>query len=447
MPPVESLDPDENPARELDKAIQAHDVSAMRRILSSSPALRSTINDPMPDGSFGKTALLAVVQRSHEGMVDALLEFGADINQKSHWWAGGFGVLDEASPEFAPFLIARGARLEPPAAARLGMIDALKSMIAADAAAVHTRGPDGQMALHDASTIEIAQLLLDHGADIDALDVDHESTPAQYMLRVTQPRHYPRDRKDIARFLVAHGCRTDILLAAALGDLPLVRRHLDANPESIRTRVDDECFPKRNPDAGGTIYIWTLGKNRTAHSVAKEFGHDDVFQFLMEHTPDDLRLSIACELGDERSFEQLIGQNPNFATTLSDQEKRKLPDAAENNNADAVRLMLKAGWPVDAHGPQGVTALHWASFHGNASMVREILTHHPPIDAKDHGYNSTALGWACYGSLNSWYRDTGDHAGTVEALLLAGASAPKMEEVTASEAVRHVMARFGVATA
>ncbi len=72
---------------------------------------------------------------------------------------------------------------------------------------VHARGGDGQTPLHFASTVEIAEFLLAHGADMDALDVDHESTPAQYMLRVEHVRHYPRDRQDVARYLVSRGCR------------------------------------------------------------------------------------------------------------------------------------------------------------------------------------------------------------------------------------------------
>jgi len=41
--------------------------------------------------------------------------------------------------------------------------------------------------------------------------VDHESTPAQYMLRVQQKRRNPRNRQEVARYLVSRGCRTDIL--------------------------------------------------------------------------------------------------------------------------------------------------------------------------------------------------------------------------------------------
>ncbi len=433
-----------NPGLALAKAIVAHDAGEMRRLLQSSAALRAAINEPMVDGSFGETALIAVVQRTNRAMADVLLEFGADINQKSHWWAGGFGVLDQTSVEFAPYLIERGARLEAPAAARLGMIDELRAMIAADPAVVHMRGPDGQMALHQASTLEIARLLLDHGADIDARCVDHESTPAQYMLRVTMTRHFPRDRQDIARELVARGCHTDILMASALGDRALVRKHLDADPESIRTRVSDQYFPKRNPESGGSIYIWVLGKHRTAHTVARDFGHEDIYRLLMDRTPRDMRLAIASEVGDEATFRDVLAEHPNLVAHLSEDERRKLADAAENNNLAAVRLMLSAGWPVDAYGgANGATALHWAAFHGNAAMVKEILRYGPTVDILEHSYGMTPLGWAAYGSENGWHRDTGDYAAAVEALIQAGAkSPPDMEDFTATEAVRRVIERY-----
>jgi hypothetical protein len=116
---------------------------------------------------------------------------------------------------------------------------------AADPDVVHARGGDGQTPLHFASTVEVAEFLLANGAEIDARDVDHESTPAQYMLRVEQKRHYPRDRQDVARYLVARGCRTDILMAAALGDADLVRRHLDADAGCIRL--------SKRPDAAKTL--------------------------------------------------------------------------------------------------------------------------------------------------------------------------------------------------
>jgi hypothetical protein len=110
-------------------------------------------------------------------MLDVLHEAGADINAKSRWWAGGFGLLHGAAPDLAAYAIQRGAIVDIHAAARLGLFEKLRELIIADPALVHERGGDGQTPLHFASTIEIAAFLLDHGADIDARDVDHESTP------------------------------------------------------------------------------------------------------------------------------------------------------------------------------------------------------------------------------------------------------------------------------
>jgi len=122
--------------------------------------------------------------------------------------------------------------------------------------------------------------------------------------------------------------------------------------------------------------------------------------------------------------------------TLSETDQRKLPNAAQNNNAKAVQLMLEAGWPVDAPGEMGATALHWAGFNGNAEMTREILRFHPTLEVKSREYEGTPLGWAIYGSGNGWHRDTGDFVGTVRALREVGSVVPPhAEELEPSEAV------------
>ena len=46
-----------------------------------------------------------------------------------------------------------------------------------------------------------------------------------------------------------------------------------------------------------------------------------------------------------------------------------------------VHLMLGAGWPVNARGKHGATALHFAAWHGNLEMVRHIMERRPPIEA------------------------------------------------------------------
>src|SRR5580658_9359837 len=428
------------PAEALTAAIRDQGAQRVRELLESHPELRAKINEPLPNYGFGQHALFAAAQRSDRATIDVLLDAGANIHKRTEWWAGGFGVLDDCDPGLVDFLVERGAVIDAHAAARLGMISTLTELVAADQNVVHARGGAGQTPLHFASTVEIAQFLLDHGAEIDALDVDHESTPAQHMLRVEQKRHYPRDRQDVARYLVSRGCRTDLLMATALGDVNLVRHHLDTDPACIRMNVSEAWFPKKDPRAGGTIYIWMLGANRTAHVVARDFGHEQVFELLMERTPEDLKLALACALGDEAAFQEFLSKHPDAARTLSEAEARKLPDAAQNNNTNAVRLMLEAGWPVNTQGEMGATALHWAGFNGNAEMAREILRFQPSLELKSREYEGTALWWGLYASGSGWRRNTGDFVGTIQALLEAGAILPPhAEELEPSEGVLEML--------
>ena len=400
----------EEPAAELTRAVRSGDVSAARRLLEQYPELRAGLDLPMHDGHFGATLLIAAVHTGNRAMVELLLGAGADINQRSHWWAGSFGVLDDEN-ELVPWLIDRGARVDAYAAARHGMMDRLGQILEADPGAARMRGGDGQTPLHVARTVEIAAYLLEHGAEIDALDVDHESTPAQYLVR---------DRPEVARFLVSRGCRTDLLLAAALGDLALARRHLDQDPGTIRLSVSLEDFPKRDSRAGGTIYIWTLGWNKTPHLVAREFGHPVMFQFLMERSPETLQLAMALELGDDAAAQRLMASRPDLVRSLGEAERRRLPAAAVDNDLPAVRRLLAAGWPLDARANEGATALHWAAFHGNAEMVAEILRYGPDRTLRDLTYDGTALNWARYGAEHGWHPEDGDYPATIEALRSTG---------------------------
>ena len=428
------------PAEALTAAIRAQDAARVAELLDRHPDLRAHIDEPLANYGHGQHALFAAVQRSDRATIDVLLRAGADIRKRTEWWAGGFGVLDDCDPSLVDFLVERGAVIDAHAAARLNMPAELRELIAADPHVVEARGADGRTPLHFAATVEIAEILLAAGAEIDALDVNHESTPAQHMIRVFQKRHYPQDRQVVARFLISRGCRTDILMAAALGDADLVRRHLEADPGSIATSASDEWFPKHDPRSAGTTYIEAIGNGRTAHAAARDFGHEGVFQLLMQHTPQELKLALACELGDENAFREYMAMHPDAVQSLSDEQRRKLPDAARNHNTKAVRLMLEAGWPVDTRGEMGATALHWAAFGGDADTAREILKFHPPLELKSLKEPGTPLEWALFGSGNGWSRETGDFVGTVKALIEAGAVVPShAEALEPSDAVLELL--------
>ena len=176
------------PAEALKAAVCESDATRVLELLGGYPELGEKIDDPLPDYGFGEHALFAALQRSDRATIDVLLRAGANVRKRTEWWAGGFGVLDDCDPSLVEFLTERGAELDAHAASRLGMLPKLRQLVEADSGVVHARGGDGQTPLHFASTVEVAEFLLTNGADIDARDIDHESTPAQYMLRVGQKR-------------------------------------------------------------------------------------------------------------------------------------------------------------------------------------------------------------------------------------------------------------------
>jgi hypothetical protein len=154
-------------------AVQEGDLDAVRRRLETDSELRARINAPL--FAFKQTA--RHVAAGNLAMLDLLLAHGADLNVKSSWDQGGFGILETVTPEQAAPLIARGATIDVWAAANLGMGAELRSLIDADPALVNAKGGDGKRPLHYARKVELARFLLEHGAEIDALDDDPHSTP------------------------------------------------------------------------------------------------------------------------------------------------------------------------------------------------------------------------------------------------------------------------------
>src|SRR2546426_208440 len=132
-------------------AVQKRDAASLRTLLAAHPEVRAGIDQPI----FGAAAPAIVHCRNDRAMVDVLLEVGANINARSDWSPGGFGVLDGTDPEQAAWLIERGAIVDIHAAAGLGMFDKVKEWLAKDPSLVHAPGGDGQRPLHFARTKEI----------------------------------------------------------------------------------------------------------------------------------------------------------------------------------------------------------------------------------------------------------------------------------------------------
>jgi ankyrin repeat protein len=392
----------------LHDALCRHDANEVRRLLQANPDLRQRINEPL--FAFNSPAIVAYA--GDAAMVQVLLEAGADPNRRSEWWAGPFHALYSATGEAADRLIAAGAVMDACAAAHLDRPDVLKAMIAADPGRVHERGGDGQTPLHFAASTRVIDVLLDAGADIDARDVDHRSTPAEWMLKQKRGA----GRYDLAKYLVARGATADIFMTAALGHTDRARELLESNPALVDLRTGRGEYGEK-PPSSYHIYFWTIGDGLTALSVAAQFEHRDTLDAMLSYASATQRLLAACRQGDRALALSIVGQSPDIIASLTQDEQRTLADAAWGGNAEAVALMLDLGFDPKVTGQDSGTPLHLAAWEGSPETVAVILRH-PDAPAllaiRDAHYNGTPLDWCRHGSVHG--NRSRDHAG-VERLL------------------------------
>jgi ankyrin repeat protein len=387
------------------EAVRRGDVAGTRQLLMAGH-VRAAVNAPMFD--FGQRA--AHVAARNEAMLATLIAAGADLDLKSAWENGPYTVLDNASEETAHFLLAHGATLTPNVAARLGWIDRLRGLLDADASLVHTRGGDGQQPLHQASTVAIADLLIERGAEIDARCIDHHSTPAQYALG---------DRPEVCRYLLARGATPDIFMAARLGDVDLARRLVETDPSCVAARVNEPGYAAVPPF---NIYCWSLGFGLSPHAVAMRAGHRDVAALLDERSPVRVRLINALLAADEGEASALLAAHPSLLSSLSAEDHGQLALAIFHERYAAAALMLRLGFDPAAPGIDGGTALHAACWVGNVAMVDQLLARGGvPLDTRDPVHHGPPIGWAAFGSVHR--RAAGsDYPAVIDRLVAAGAN-------------------------
>ncbi len=366
-------------------AIELGDADELRRVVARFPRLQARLDEPL--FSFNRPALLAA--KDSPALLLALLDLGADINARSAWQRGSYGVLDDAKPEIAEMLLERGARLDIHSAAQLGKVDAVQAFLRADSALVEAREPDGKFPLHCASRPEIVDLLLDGGADIDARDIDHVSTAAQYSIKESA----------VLRRLVERGCELDIFMAAALGDIALIDRALAAAPDSLHghaptmigeTSAESGYFYPPPPTGSAHIYTWSLGFGWSVPYTAWQLGHLTARDYILEKLPLADQAAEACVRGETELALVLAAKCSARELTLSPKKVdlvagRRLgirnlrfadggdaPDNAERVVA-SLTAYLKAGFDPSAPAYWGFTPLHWAAWLGHADAVRVLL--------------------------------------------------------------------------
>ena len=180
--------------------------------------------------------------------------------------------------------------------------------------------------------LSLMELLIDRGATIDG---PHGGSAVNACLH--------NGRGDAARFLAGRGARLDLEGAAGVGRLDIVKSFF---------RDDGSLKSAATPEQMKDAFAW-----------ACEFGRTDVVDFLLQKGMD-------------------------AGTSLRH---------------------------------NGQTGLHWAAFGGHAATVKLLLERGAPVNAKDDSFGGTALEWALY----AWGKKAEEEAGhyeVVATLVRAGAT-------------------------
>jgi ankyrin repeat protein len=417
---------------EVHEVFARRDARTLRRLLEQHSVLRDRINDHV--FAFDAPALVACA--ADEAMVEVLLDFGADPNRKSSWWAGGFHPLHAATQRTAQLLMEAGAVVDACSAAHLDRLDDLRTLIASDPQCVHMRGGDGQTPLHFARSVAAVDLLLAAGADIDARDLDHRGTPAEWMLH----QRRGAGRYALADYLVSRGASVDLFLAAALGLTDRARKLLDADPDLLAQRTGQGAYGEQ-PPGSHHIYFWTIGSGRSPLDTAAQFEHKETQAAMRRYASPVQHFVSAARAGDETTARALLRERPSLVSEMNPRDHRALADAAWAADATAVALMIALGFDPHVTGHDSGSALHCAAWQGSVECVRAILNHPRAPDlvhTKEARYGATALGWCCHGSLHGPPRR--DHA-TIARLLIEAGAQPGPDTTDASDAVLRVLSR------
>lgn len=307
-------------------ASRAGDRVAAARVLAGSPEL-ARVTGPHPIWGGEPTALHVAVENGRADVAALLLETGADPNHPSDMYDGWTPMLIAASRESAELvdlLRTHGARIGAWEASALGNVAALAAIVSENPPVVRERRANEAPPLHFAATVAIAEFLVAHGADLDALD-KHGATAAR------AAAYGRRTRRPVANFLMERSGEADAWLFAALDDADSLRALAERGVDVLAARRDG-----LNPASG--------------------YGE----------TP----LHTAAALANLDAVAFLIGRGVDVNVSNGADGDRALHYAAKRNARDVVDVLLAAGAnPRLKDATHEGTPADWARFAGHFALA------------------------------------------------------------------------------
>lgn len=363
------------------------------------------------------------------------------LDDHTHW-------RDEARKIFAAQPSLSGKNIYT--AATTGDVAALTRMLSADHRLANARGGpynwepllyaaysrlDSDMSEH--STLEVARILLNHGADPNAGYLwdghyvftaltgafgEGESGP------INQAEH--KDCYKLARLLLEAGANPndsqtlynrmftggtkhlELLFEFGLGK----ERRTGAWFEQLGLLVSPSEMLQQQMgwaakynqmerlcllvDHGADINTPDSRLKRTPYDLAIRNGNVEIAQYLLDHGAQKSSLSeldafAAARINADRDrARSMLQKDPTLIDRLGEERTELLNRAAESNKLEAIRLMAELGF--DLNEVRRTAPLHLAAAGPHLEMVKLLIERGADPLVRDQEFNATPMGWARY---------------------------------------------------
>jgi len=270
-----------------------------------------------------------------------------------------------------------------------GAVPELRQLLKAHPEFLSRRGNHGRTLLWEAARrgrMAAVQWLVERGAELEATGCYNSESVVQltpYCAAVYY-RH-----AQVAAYLLGRGARLDIFRAAFMGDQAQVAQALRAEPGLLQAEDPFDttyftpplAFAVAGGQAGVMAYLFEQGATTGPYSaqllyLAARLGRLDLLEQLVAHGAQARAADTSIFQSASLAVARYLLEQGTSATQISMNGFPPLIYVARGDKGDhpeKAELLLDWGADVNAVGPRGRTALHYAAAAGHVAMIGVLL--------------------------------------------------------------------------
>ncbi len=259
------------------------------------------------------------------------------------------------------------------------------------------------------NAVQVAEMLLDAGADIKATADMYGGSDTLGLVATSIHPVTAGVQNELMAFLLDRGASVEDAKGGAAWSSIINACHANGRPGAA------EFLARRAEMAMGAAMAAGIG---TAAGVGTATGANT------GAPASTLDLEAAAGVGRLDLVQRFFNEDGRLKGDATQKQMRDgFAWACEYGRTAVVDFLLQHGMDVRAKLNDGQTGLHWAAYGGHADTVGALLDYQAPVNQKDDTFGGTALGWALY----AW-GGGGPHAGSsryyevVRLLVAAGAT-------------------------